>query len=70
MAATLSTTLQTVLADGVGSIAVTPIVPDGDHFVREIRVMTDDTEPVPLFILRLRATTALELDLTTPPLSF
>lgn len=71
MTASISTTQQTILATEVSDVVVTPVVADGELFVREIRIMTGGGDPkVPLVTVRISGATAEAIDLTTPPLSF
>jgi hypothetical protein len=71
MSATLSTTQQAILATEVTDIVVTEVVPDGETYVREVRIMAGpEGARVPLLTVRVSGATAEAIDITTPQLSF
>jgi hypothetical protein len=66
---------QTLIVDQVADVVVSPIVDDGTMtgtFVRAISVFgaPNGTNGPPVFVLQIKSTTNINLDIATPTLTF
>lgn len=73
MASSITTIVQKTECGDIDSVFITDIVPDGENFVREIRVfgqpILGGTKPL-LFTLRLSGSTEQSVKLSAPIQSF